>query len=1067
MRLIRTLFFAVVVVVCNSVLCQKVIGQTFSEHQYTEDTGNIPNPERGFYHHTETQSAIYSPLDEATLRSYRTQGITMILRVFYLSDFVSKPISEKYLSSVSQDFSKARSAGVKVIVRFAYTQKSSPPFGDATPEWVLKHIAQLKPILKQNGDVIALLQSGFIGAWGEWYYTDHFSQIVGSPSANDWVNRRAVVNALLDAMPDTRAIQVRTPAIKFSLLESTVALTGEEAFNKTKKARIGHHNDCFLASGDDYGTYTGNMEAEKIFLAQETNYLPMGGETCGEDIPISECPNALAQMERFHWSFLNRDYHPGVLNSWVDGTCMPEVYRKLGYRFRMIKSSVQDSGNPGGGFKLTLELVNDAWANPYNKRLVELVLRQRISGEILTLKLDEDPRRWTQTDTVKITANAGLPKDLKAGAYDVFLNMPDPEESLFGNPSYSIRLANTDVWDNVTGYNKLGHTFTVSNSASAQPYSGNSFFLSKPEVIEYSSIIVDGEKNDWAGIKKIAVSDNQLYDLKAFNTSDSIYFLVEGTVDESCTIFINASNSGDGGEIVSPWNAIPAQYKIDTGILLKFENNAWVAIGNILNRRKDESLEISVGKNLFTGVPLGNELSAGVIVSKNDQETVFPEGDFLASYKLLLNTPQALQSTSSGNKVILYWGDQSEAATVHRVVERSVNGTDFEKIAEFSAQTFTMTDWPGAPAVKYRAFNTSDNGDFVSMSSEAITVTLADRPPYYTFTADGDAGEWADVAPLATNLYHFRTQAYRIFADAVNLNILYEGSTPSRYAFYFDADNSVSSGSDNNAWSYHGFDFMVRNDSVYDLRQNPIQFKIVVQKSVSVNSLELSFPLSILDNLGSNNMIVTSAQVFIEDEVLYFPNVVSEPVVYLRLTPSDTPASVSVSNSIDAPDSELVVQWGACSSCLGYVIERSIGDANNFSTIATKNQLAHSFYDETLSKGITYFYRVFTYNEVGLSASSSVVSAKTGSVVSVENALSLPLSVYPNPMGDFVVVKLSSSKHAGFNYQILTMLGQCVNTGSVPADESEIVIRTSLLPPGRYILKFSGRQYGHVSLLKK
>jgi hypothetical protein len=39
---------------------------------------------------------------------------------------------------------------------------------------VLQHITQLAPVFKKNADVIAVLQEGFIGIWGENYYTDYF-----------------------------------------------------------------------------------------------------------------------------------------------------------------------------------------------------------------------------------------------------------------------------------------------------------------------------------------------------------------------------------------------------------------------------------------------------------------------------------------------------------------------------------------------------------------------------------------------------------------------------------------------------------------------------------------------------------------------------------------------------------------------------------------------------------------------------------------------------------------------------------------------------------------------------
>ena len=73
----------------------------------------IANPERGFYHHTETHYRAdgtgYVPLDLTTLRNFRTQeNITQILRLFYLEKFSKQDvIDQHYLDLVRADFRTA------------------------------------------------------------------------------------------------------------------------------------------------------------------------------------------------------------------------------------------------------------------------------------------------------------------------------------------------------------------------------------------------------------------------------------------------------------------------------------------------------------------------------------------------------------------------------------------------------------------------------------------------------------------------------------------------------------------------------------------------------------------------------------------------------------------------------------------------------------------------------------------------------------------------------------------------------------------------------------------------
>lgn len=81
---------------------------------------------------------------------------------------------------------------------------------------ILEHIEQLKPLLQQNSDVIAVLQHGFIGAWGEGYYTDVFHTNYQATTQN-CMDRAEVMAALLDALPTERMIQVRMPQNKLWL----------------------------------------------------------------------------------------------------------------------------------------------------------------------------------------------------------------------------------------------------------------------------------------------------------------------------------------------------------------------------------------------------------------------------------------------------------------------------------------------------------------------------------------------------------------------------------------------------------------------------------------------------------------------------------------------------------------------------------------------------------------------------------------------------------------------------------------------------------------------------------
>jgi hypothetical protein len=115
---------------------------------------------------------------------------------------------------------------------------------------------------------------------------------------------------------------------------------------------------------------------------------------------------------------------------------------------------------PGDFFTINLQLRNDGWAAPFNPRPVELVLRHTGTGDIHTVPLsDEDPRFWLAGDTQTLVHTIRAPE--LAGDYELLVNLPDPEPALRDRLEYSIRLANENVWESETGYNKLNRTVTV------------------------------------------------------------------------------------------------------------------------------------------------------------------------------------------------------------------------------------------------------------------------------------------------------------------------------------------------------------------------------------------------------------------------------------------------------------------------------------------------------------------------------------------------------------------------------------------------------------------------------
>jgi len=433
---------------------------------YTASTAVISNPERGFYKYSDTNSGTYDLLNQTTLINYRqNQNISIIFRYYYLETFKSSPISASYLSNMQIDFDRLRNAGLKVVMRFAYGDDENDSPRDASKSQILAHINQIKPLLEANSDVILALQAGFIGTWGEWYYTSQPE--FGGYGYNDTsltpankANRKEVVDALLNALPNNRMVQLRTPIMKRDMY-GTAPVSNAQAFNGSNIARLGHHNDCFLASEDDYGTYE-QPSIDFPYLMQDSKFTPVGGETCAVNSPRSDCATAIEELAKYHWSWLNADYHPEVLANFTDDGCMAEIQKRLGYRYELKSGTYPTTASAGSTMTFTMKIKNVGFATTFNERKAYLVLKNTVTNQVFPIELNTNPGHWFGPAEITVNETVQLPTTLAAGAYKLYLHLPDAAPSLAPRAEFAIRMANESTWESTTGYNNLNHTVTVS-----------------------------------------------------------------------------------------------------------------------------------------------------------------------------------------------------------------------------------------------------------------------------------------------------------------------------------------------------------------------------------------------------------------------------------------------------------------------------------------------------------------------------------------------------------------------------------------------------------------------------
>ena len=434
---------------------------------FTESNEIFPNPERGLFAQVYYTSAdLNSHASAVTINKNRESAakLTLYLHSYYLTDYMESDIPQEFLDRLETNMNALREGGAKVVLRFSYKysmDKKDQPW-NATPEWIHRHMDQVAPYLQKHADVILCVQCGWLGSWGEWYYTDNGYKF--NPSRDeDFVPRWEVLEHMLRAVPESRQVCLRVPAYKMRWLKMngdtlSSPLTAEEAHSGSYKSRIGGHNDCFVSSQNDVGTYIGGNK-ERDFWAEDTKYTIMGGETC-EKHSLSNGENALKQMARFHWTYINRDYREEVTGMWRNDGTMDTILMRIGYRLTLDRAIVTSEPKAGKKYDAYLQLHNAGFAAPMNKRAVELIFVSASDPkQKYVFPQDVDPRFWLPGEEHSFTLSCVLDAAMQ-GEYKLYLNLPDPYTSIHDDPRFSIRLANENMWEEETGYNYLT-TITV------------------------------------------------------------------------------------------------------------------------------------------------------------------------------------------------------------------------------------------------------------------------------------------------------------------------------------------------------------------------------------------------------------------------------------------------------------------------------------------------------------------------------------------------------------------------------------------------------------------------------
>jgi hypothetical protein len=400
---------------------------------FAGSTEDFLNPERGFY-----ITAKDSEMTASALTGFVNKWhVRLFMYHIALDPYRSSALPQSFLDALNARFAAGRAAGVKFIVFPSYNY--SMDGADAPLSIALQHIAQLKPIYEKNADVISFVKAGYVGHYGEWW---------GSTNGLDTdASKLAIKNAVLANTPASTVVHFRYPSDISKWYPNNPA--GAAA------ARIGLHNDCYLANDTDAHTYSNGLaDPLRDYVKKMSENSGFGGETCdnvsNSDQMRVSCPEALSEHAALHISWLNAAYSPVFINSWKSNGCFDQISRSMGYRLQLDSVNHAPSASRGTTVAINVNLRNTGWARMFSKRALVVTLRNKSTGATITGS-GGDLTSVASGASAQMTVNVNLPAGTTAGNYDVLISVPDIWSTTAGDARFAVRFANADsgsqAWD--------------------------------------------------------------------------------------------------------------------------------------------------------------------------------------------------------------------------------------------------------------------------------------------------------------------------------------------------------------------------------------------------------------------------------------------------------------------------------------------------------------------------------------------------------------------------------------------------------------------------------------------
>jgi hypothetical protein len=441
--------------------------QSATTFSYAQSKDVISNPERGLYAYAdevdhsggkcwwgvESKYQGFLGAMDAAKGDYRS---TLVYLQYDLGAYRTAPIPKSYFDCMDRDFAEAKRRGFKFILRFAYNRRklangteyddygqnqcatphSEANACEATVAQVLTHLRQQEFVdfITRNAATICVWQAGFLGEYGEWYYT---AAEIGIQDKFDIKARLPILKQMLEMLPSPGVLQVRTPFYKEYAIRELIAENNPSLADDVQK-RVGMFDDGFYDRVNECNTYHDKALPEPDSHWQDYEMkdqkVPVGGETCSGVTPklLEErtIQPVIDEFIKYHWSF----FSAAKLTDGLDWTALTKdpqnrLQTQLGYRLWLAKAAFAEAVPKGTDLKINVDINNAGMAPPFKGRAVRFVLcaSDKCAGKFDAVGNADQPvdvRNWITGGPYALTGSVHT-GTLAPGSYYLFLQIAD------------------------------------------------------------------------------------------------------------------------------------------------------------------------------------------------------------------------------------------------------------------------------------------------------------------------------------------------------------------------------------------------------------------------------------------------------------------------------------------------------------------------------------------------------------------------------------------------------------------------------------------------------------------